>query len=90
MANMIFAVVAGQAGCFTLAVILGALLLGIWLDSMFNVKGPFVIGALLLSVPVSLFFMVRIALGAVKRMTPPTPKNNPPSRRPTVEQEEDF
>lgn len=69
-ANLGYAAIAGQAGCFTLAIILIALIVGIWLDAQFGRRGPFTIGLLLLSVPFSLFVMVRIALGAVKQITP--------------------
>src|SRR5690606_4922618 len=71
--NMLFAVAAGQAGCFTLVIVVVALLAGMWLDNHFNVKGPFIIGLLLLSIPVSLFMMVRVALGSVKMIKPPPP-----------------
>ncbi len=72
--NMTLALVAGQAGCFSLFVIFVALLAGIWLDAQFHLRGVFTIGLLLMSIPVSLFFMVRIALGAVNNIQPPPPK----------------
>jgi F0F1-type ATP synthase assembly protein I len=69
--NLSYAVVAGQSGCLTLVIIVVALFLGIWLDAQFGVRGPFTIGLLLLSIPVSLFFMVRLALSAVRMIQPP-------------------
>ncbi|MBK8022123.1 MAG: AtpZ/AtpI family protein [Chloroflexi bacterium] len=73
-ANLGYAAVAGQAGCFTLAIIIVALLIGIWLDARMGTRGPFTIGLLLMSIPLSLFLMVRIALGAVNKIKPP-PQN---------------
>ena len=90
LVNMFFAVAAGQAGCFSLVIVLLALFIGIWLDSQFQVKGPFTIGLLVLSVPISLFVMVRIALGAVAKLSTPPPKNNSQSKRSTYSEEDDF
>gem|GEM_PF-595719 len=70
-ANLGYAAVAGQAGCFTLGIILIALFGGIWLDAQFGTRGPFVMGLLLISIPFSLFVMVRIALGAIGEIRPP-------------------
>jgi len=64
-ANLVYTVVAGQVGCLTLVIVVVALLLGLWLDAQFKVRGPFTVGMLLLSVPLSLVLMVRIALGAI-------------------------
>lgn len=69
-ANLGYAAVAGQAGCFTLAIILIALFIGIWLDAQAGTRGPFTIGLLILSVPFSLFVMVRVALGATSHIRP--------------------
>jgi hypothetical protein len=90
LTNMAFAVAASQAGCFSLVIVLIALFVGIWLDSQFQVKGPFTIGVLIVSVPISLFVMVRIALGSVKNIAPPPPKKNSQSNRSTYSEEEDF
>lgn len=68
---MAYALVAGQVGCFTLVIVFVALLVGIWLDSQIGRKGPFTVGLLLLSIPISLFVMVRIALGSVHMIQPP-------------------
>lgn len=82
--NVTYAVVAGQSGCLSVAIIIGALLLGMALDAAAGTKGPFIIGLLLASVPLSLFLLVRIALGAVQSIQPPARK----SQRPEGEQEE--
>jgi hypothetical protein len=68
--NLTLAAMAGQAGCASLVLIVIALLIGIWLDSQFGVRGPFTVGLLLLSIPLSLFVMVRIALGTIKQIQP--------------------
>ena len=69
--NLTLAAVAAQSGCPTTVLIIVALFIGLALDAHFGTKGPFTIGLLLLSIPISLFFMVRIALGAVKMIQPP-------------------
>jgi hypothetical protein len=68
--NLTLAAMAGQAGCASLVLIVIALLVGIWLDARFGVRGPFTVGLLLLSIPLSLFVMVRIALGTIKQIQP--------------------
>ncbi len=88
--NMVFAVAAGQAGCFSLVVVLLALFAGLWLDNHFQLKGPFTIGLLVLSVPLSLFVMVRVALGSISKLTPPPAKNNSQSKSSTYSEEEEF
>lgn len=72
LANITFAVVAAQSGCFTIVLVFGALLVGLWLDAQFGQRGPFTVGLLLLSIPLSLFVMVRTALSAIQRIQPPT------------------
>jgi hypothetical protein len=62
------AAVAAQAGCVTIIIIVAALLVGLWLDAQAGRRGLFTIGLLVLSVPFTLFLMVRIALGAVNRI----------------------
>jgi hypothetical protein len=71
MQNLAYAAVAGQVGCTTVILIIGALLVGLWLDAQFGVKGPFTIILLLLSIPISLFLVLRIALGAVRAIRRP-------------------
>ena len=68
--NLTLAAMAGQAGCASLVFIIIALLVGIWLDARFGVRGPFTVGLLLLSIPLSLFVMVRIALGTIREIQP--------------------
>lgn len=45
-----------------------ALLVGLWLDAQIGQRGPLTTVLILISVPVSLFLMVRIALYLVRKM----------------------
>ena len=65
-----------QVGCVTIAVVLGALVVGLGLDRFFDVKPLFTILFLLGSIPVSLYLLVRIALSAVAQLTPPPAKTD--------------
>lgn len=73
--NLSYAMLAGQAGCASLILIFIALFVGMWLDAQFGLRGPFTIGLLLFSIPISLFAMVRIALGMISQITPPANPN---------------
>mgnify|MGYP001159294771 CR=1 FL=1 len=69
--NLSYAGFAGLAGCATIAFVMVALVVGLWLDAQFGRRGPFTIGLLCLSVPISLGVMVWIALTMTKRILPP-------------------
>jgi hypothetical protein len=84
--NLALAAIAAQAGCFTLVIVTAALLAGLWLDAQAGQRGPFTIGLLIASIPISLFGMLRIALGAVRRIGPPDPQQ---MRREDADDEED-
>lgn len=77
--NLGLAAIAAQAGCATLVIVFFALFVGLWLDSVLGQRGPFTFGLLILSVPVSLFVMLRIALGAINRIVPQPPAGERPS-----------
>jgi hypothetical protein len=80
--NITYAVLAAQGGCFTLVIIFVALFIGLWLDAQAGQRGPFTIGLLLLSIPLSLFVMVRLALRSIARIAPPTaPKSTTPNKQ---------
>lgn len=70
--NLGLAAIAGLTGFIALFIALGALLLGLWLDSQLGTRGPMTVCLLVLSVPLSLFIMVRVALWAVNRLPVPT------------------
>lgn len=69
--NMALAVVAGQAGCSTIVIVVGALLLGLWLDAQAGQRGPFTILLIILSVPLSLGVMFTVAMSAIRSIRPP-------------------
>ncbi len=66
--NLGLATIAGQAGCLTTLIVLSALLLGLWLDSLMGTRGPCTVGLLILSVPFSLYAMLRLSLSAINRI----------------------
>lgn len=69
--NLGLAAVAAQAGCWTILIVFVALFLGLWLDSLTGQRGLFVFGLVIISIPVSLMVMLRIALSAINRIDPP-------------------
>jgi len=71
--NLTLASVAGQVGCLTLIIVIGALFGGIWLDNRFDSKPMYTIGLLIVSIPISLgvmFFVVRVAISKIKTSQP--------------------
>jgi F0F1-type ATP synthase assembly protein I len=62
------AIVAGQVGLVTFAIILGAVLGGLWLDNRFNTRPTYTLALLCASVPVSIIVMLLIVRKAVKRI----------------------
>jgi len=69
--NLTYAAIAGQAGCLTLIIVFSALLGGLWLDSQLGQRGPCVFGTLVLSIPISLYAMLRLALSAISKIQLP-------------------
>lgn len=72
--------VAAQVGCITIVIILGAVFLGLWLDSRFGTRPWWTIGLVLGSIPVSLvimLFVVRLAVSKIKTK-PDRAKTNQP------------
>ena len=72
--NMGLAGFAGTVGVVTLAIVVGALVLGIFLDAQLHTKPLFTILILLGSVPITIFVMFRLALGAIAKMKPARPE----------------
>jgi hypothetical protein len=68
--NLAYAGVAALVGLVCLFIVFTALFLGLWLDAQFRVRGVFTIILLILSVPISLFSMLRLALWAVRKIQP--------------------
>ncbi len=71
--NLSYTAVAGLAGCVIITVVLVALFTGLWLDAQFQVRGPFTVGLVVLSVPVTLWVVVRVVLALVRAIQPPPP-----------------
>lgn len=69
--NLSLAAIAGQSGCATVVIVFVALIIGFWLDARLNQQGLCTFGMLIASVPFSLYAMLRIALGAIDRISPP-------------------
>jgi F0F1-type ATP synthase assembly protein I len=68
--NLALAGFTGQIGFITLAIIIVALLAGLWLDSQMGTRPLFTILLLLASVPVTIFVMFRIALSFAAKIRP--------------------
>ena len=67
--NFSVVVLAAQAGCAAVLVIIVALGAGLWLDSQMGRRGLFTILLLVLSVPFSLAIMLRLGLATAKRLS---------------------
>jgi F0F1-type ATP synthase assembly protein I len=72
--NLGLAGFAGTVGVVTLGIVIGALLLGLLLDAQLGTKPLFTILILLGSVPITIFVMFRLALGAIAKMKPTQPE----------------
>jgi MFS family permease len=83
--NLALAAAAGQAGCAAVIIIMVALFVGLWLDTRLGWRGPFTIGLLVCSAPLSLLVMVKIALGAVGKIVP-QPRSQHPVHPPEKEE----
>jgi len=76
---------AGEVGCFSLIVSVGALLVGLWLDQVLGTKKILVLACVVISVPINLLLTLRVAQMLVRRIMPPdklpktseTAKNKP-------------
>ena len=66
--NMTLAAVVGQVGCFTPIIIIGALVLGLWIDRQFNTRPFFTILFILGSMPVALYVLFQIVRTATNRL----------------------
>lgn len=66
--NLTLAVVAGQVGCLTLLIVVGALFGGLWLDSRFQTKPMITVGLMVLSVPITLVVMFWVVRTATSRL----------------------
>ena len=77
--NLTLAGVAGQVGCLTLVIVLGAVFIGLWLDGIFQTRPWFTISLLIASIPISIVTMVIVARLAVSKIK--TEGQNPTKQR---------
>jgi F0F1-type ATP synthase assembly protein I len=77
--NLTLASVAAQVGCLTLIIVLGAVFVGLWLDSIFQTRPWFTIGLVVASIPISIIMMVIVARLAVSKIK--TEGQNPTKQR---------
>lgn len=64
--------IAAQIGCVTFGIVIGTLLLGLWLDCVFQIRGLFTILFILASVPLTWAFIFWIVNRIKKQI--PTPR----------------
>jgi F0F1-type ATP synthase assembly protein I len=83
--NLALYSVGGQVGCATLAIVLLALFVGIGLDRLLGTKPVFSILLILGSAPLSLFLTYKLAIRAVKSVSPKEPAA--PQPKPVEEEE---
>jgi F0F1-type ATP synthase assembly protein I len=57
-----------QVGCVTVVIVVGALLGGLWADNVFHTRPLFTVLLLILSIPVSVYGLVRVALSTAAQM----------------------
>ena len=58
------------SGCLGFIIALTALVLGLWFDSLIGRRGPFTICLLVLSVPLNLYIMVKVAFALTRFLQP--------------------
>lgn len=71
--NLALATVAGQAGCVSVVLIFAGLFAGMFLDARLDTHPIFTIALVLISVPVSLYAMIRLMLSSVSAIRHPPP-----------------
>lgn len=84
--NLSAAGLAGQIGCLIPAIILGAVLGGLWLDRTFSSDHIFTLVLLLGSLPLSIYLTFVMAMRTVKQMNANLP---PPTAAPKPQPKED-
>ena len=72
--NLTYASIAGFAGCWITFFVIGSLFLGLWIDAQLGLRGPFTVGLVVISVPITLYIVVRIVLALVSHIQPPPTK----------------
>jgi len=75
--NLTLASVAGQVGCLTLLIVIGALFGGLWLDNHFDTKPMYTVGLMIVSIPISLGVMLLVVRVAISKIKSSQPQENP-------------
>lgn len=75
--NMAVAVVVGLGGFIVLAIVMGVLLIGLALDQALNTRPLLTIGFLVLSAPISIFVMYRVAMSVISKSVAQPKTDNP-------------
>jgi uncharacterized membrane protein len=88
--NLSLAGVAALAGLASIIIVFTALFVGLWLDNRTDNRALYTISLLLLSVPVSLYTMLKIVMGAVSRIVPQPPQHKQDAHVPETEEDESF
>lgn len=75
--NTALVIVVGLGGFLVLAIVLGILLVGLALDRTLGTRPLFTIGLMVLSAPVSIWVMYRVAMNVIsKSVSKPNIENN--------------
>ena len=70
VSNLVYAGIAGTAGCLTLVIVVGAVIMGLWLDFQFQSKPIITILLVILSIPVSVLGMFALVRASISRINP--------------------
>jgi MFS-type transporter involved in bile tolerance (Atg22 family) len=66
--NLTLAGIAGQVGCLTLVIVLGAVFGGLWLDARFQTRPMITLILVIASIPISLVLMFLVVRGATAKI----------------------
>ncbi|MBN1231627.1 MAG: AtpZ/AtpI family protein [Anaerolineales bacterium] len=72
--NLVIAGVLGQIGFINVVIIIGAMILGLWLDSHFDTRPVFTFILILVSVPFTIVFMLVIIRKAQQKIKHTAPE----------------
>jgi len=78
--NLTLAAVAGQVGCLTLVIVLGAVLIGLWLDQYYGTRPMITLILVIASVPVSVVVMYYVARAAIRKIKVQSQQEKPEDR----------
>ncbi len=82
--------VAGQAGCLTVGMAVGALVVGVWLDQVFGTHHILVLVCVAISVPINLVITLRLTQRLIARVIPPDkPKTSHDPTLPSAQTQDD-